>query len=90
MSDIVAASSSTYSCPFRLFIKTDKVSTNFTKKSLSKNIFEITVTPHVSNSFQWHLISRVESFQYSLNFLQNVNFPLFKIKFPDFQELFFP
>jgi len=73
-----------YSRPFHSFInKTDKFSTNF-PSPLRKNIVEITVTPNVSSSLQWHYVSYVKLFQFFLTFLQNVNFPWLKTKFPDF------
>ena len=50
--------------------------------------------PKVSPSLQWFEISRVKLSQFSLTFLQIVNFPWHKIKFFDFshtlKNIFFP
>ena len=85
MSDLVVASSSTWSLSVIVF---NKFSFFIFKEQICWDR-----TPNVSSSPQWYQISCIKLFQFSLTFLQNLILPPLQIKFPDLSQTlknFFP
>ena len=61
----------------------------FQRIFLLQNVVDITANLNVPSILQWNLISHVKFPQFSLTFLQNINFPGLEIKFRELRNYHF-